>query len=112
MRALALEAAEAMSQIERMEATLAAQGEIQTDSRGIMRPHPAVEIRHKAGMRLMALMTKLRLLPSQDTRDLQQRARYENERSTPFVVPEFPPIPLKDDGTPDWVAFRKGKKCE
>lgn len=114
MRALALEAAEAMHTIERMDAMLTAQGEIQTDARGIMRAHPAVEIRHKNSVRLMALMTKLRLLPSQDKRDLQQAARYEQGKAgTLTTVPtvSFDPVPTKKDGSPDWVAYRKAKNA-
>lgn len=114
MRALGLEAAEAIAQIERMDALLVEQGEIQRDHRGIMRPHPAVEIRHKAGMRLMALMTKLRLVPSQDTRDMQQRAKFEESRSSAFSggsITNFDPVPLKANGEPDWIAYRKRKNA-
>lgn len=114
MRALALEAAEAMHTIERMDTMLAEQGEIQIDTRGIMRAHPAVEIRHKNSVRLMALMTKLRLIPSQDKRDLQQLARYEQSKTHQFTggsVTQYDPVPTKADGTPDWVAYRKAKNA-
>lgn len=114
MRALALEAAEAMHTIERMDAMLTAQGEIQTDARGIMRAHPAVEIRHKNSVRLMALMTKLRLLPAQDKRDLQKTAQYETQVAGAFTggsLTQFDPIPSKANGEPDWVAYRKAKNA-
>jgi hypothetical protein len=111
-RLMAIEMAEAVVQCERLSKVLDEQGDFYVDSvTGTPKLHPACNVRHAASMRIATYMTKLRLVPSADIRELQRAGNYEaNLRGNTVLT-----SPVEQAGEePDWSAMlaemKKGER--
>ena len=108
-RALAGEIAETQVSIFRMNGIITRDGEMITDPHGRLQPHPLLAPRHSAGMRLTTLISRAKMMPQNDIREIQRQGHYESalRGHTPLVVP----ITTNDGaGQPDWESMLKAEE--
>jgi len=100
--------AQVLHEIEEASRILSDEGLVSAGNTG-PKPHPAVQIRDAAHKRLAALLSRLKMLPSADARELGRQAAFETRMRSPAPLAIAAPAPSPLAAV-DWVAIAAAEK--